>query len=216
MRRWSVSERRVSLHFGLGGGAPGTGASITERDLAHGEPPAPDPGAAARFAQALGQGGAPPSAAPARAAPGLPAPNVLPARARATFDEAATLEMLERLVDTLCVGEGGCDASRVRVDLSDAVFPGVTLSVYEDAGAWVAAFACREVAPFVALAASAHTMARRLADTLGQDALWRVIADGLPSHDPAWARWCDARGGDPGAPRNSMEAFASAPGVHAR
>ena len=211
-----MSERRVGLHLGLGGGAPGTGASISERDFSQGEPTAPDPAAAARFAQALARGGARPAPVPTHAAPSLPAPLVRPARTRATFDETATLEMLERLVDTLCIRDGDCDAPRVRIELSDAVFPGVSLSVYEDAGAWVAAFACRDVASFVALAASAHTMARRLADTLAQDVLWRVIADGLPGDDPTWAPWCDARGHDGGGPGSAREAFASAPGVHAR
>ncbi len=211
-----MSERRVGLNLTLGHGGPGTGTSIAQREFAQGEPPTADPAAAARFAEALGAGSAQ-SPQPARqTAPGLPMPYARLARPMHAFDEAATVEMLERLVDTLYVCEHGGDARHVRIDLDDAVFPGVTLSVYRDAGAWVAAFACRAVGPFIALAGAAPTMARRLAHTLGQDVLWRVIAEGLPSDDPTWLPWCDRTDPDARGPQGATEAFASAPGVHAR
>lgn len=88
---------------------------------------------------------------------------------------------LQHLVGRLMVGEGagGTGGRMLMMDIGDEILPGVTVSVYEDAGAWVAEFRCREEAPFCLLAQRASSMASKLADELGQDAVWRVMAEGL-------------------------------------
>jgi hypothetical protein len=82
--------------------------------------------------------------------------------------------------------------------LDDALFPGVAVSVFEDAGAWVAEFRCSQIESYLSLSAPAADMARQLANELRRDTLWRVldesegpVADGDSDH--------------------STEAFASAP-----
>lgn len=209
-----MRERRVGLDLRLGQGASGT--SIAERDFAHGEPTPPDPAAVARFARAFEAAGDGHARETEPATAPLATPSPRRRSSPPSFDHDAALEMLEHMVDTLCVGDGAETTRKVRIDLADAVFPGVTLSVFEDAGAWVASFDCREPQPFIALAGASHAMARRLADTLGQDALWRVIAHELPVGDDEWMHWCDAHWIDTDGQRAGTESFASAPGGRVR
>lgn len=95
------------------------------------------------------------------------------------------------------------------MDISDELLSGVTVAVFEDAGAWVAEFRCRQEQPFVLLAEPAQQMASRLADALGAEAVWRVVGDGL-TPGGTWDRLVNNE--TDGLP--STEAFASCP--HAR
>lgn len=118
---------------------------------------------------------------------------------------------LQNLVGRLMVGEGssGAGGRMLMMDLSDEILPGVTVSVYDDAGAWVAEFRCREEEPFRLLAQRAAVMASKLADELGQDAVWRVVAEGL---SPG-GEWSTLVNNDhEGCP--STEAFASCVRAH--
>jgi len=99
---------------------------------------------------------------------------------------------LQDNVKRLMVAE---DQRSLRMDLDPTAFPGVIVEVFEDAGAWVAQFTCSERSSFDRLAGAANEMSLRMAEALGRDALWRVIAEG-PGLD----------GQDP------VEAFSSSPG----
>lgn len=115
------------------------------------------------------------------------------------------------MVSRLMVGDGSTSAGgrQLMLDISDELLPGVTVAVFEDAGAWVAEFRCRQEGPFELLAEQGHAMAARLAETLGSDAVWRVLADGL-TPGGSWERLVDNR--LEGLP--SFEAFATC--VHPR
>jgi hypothetical protein len=100
---------------------------------------------------------------------------------------------LQDNVKRLLVGE---DQRSLRLDLDPAVFPGTSVRVYEDAGAWVAEFSCSNADSFERLARPAQEMAASLAQALSSDALWRVVLIGIDGAD---------------APE-PVESFASAPG----
>ena len=92
----------------------------------------------------------------------------------------------------------GQDARRVRLELEENLYPGVSVAIFEDAGAWVAEFRCSQPSSYAELAEPARDMARQLADELHHDALWRVIdeSEGPVVDDD---------------PDHTTEAFASAP-----
>ena len=113
---------------------------------------------------------------------------------------------LSQMVQRMMVGDGStsADGRQLMLDISDELLPGVTVAVFEDAGAWVAEFRCRQEGPFELLAEQGHAMAARLSETLGSDAVWRVLADGL-TPGGSWERLVDNR--LEGLP--SFEAFAT-------
>lgn len=211
-----MAERPIHLDARDISGRMGSQANSSRQ-----QPGQPSPQDAQRFARALqGQGDSPAAAAPAAASPAAPLPTFpgLMAHAAASAQAAPVTQKLEtlrqdlsQLVGRLMVGDGSASAGgrSLMMDLSDEMLPGVTVSVFEDAGAWVAEFRCREEAPFVLLAESATQMASRLADSLGQDAVWRVVSEGL-SPGGAWDRLVNNQ--TDGSP--STEAFASC--AHAR
>jgi hypothetical protein len=166
----------------------------------------PTPHEAQRFAQAMKADAVAEESAVRRAPPGAPSPEASADRPASAFDlmrrmslpatppavppdvqQRANASMerlrqdLQNLVGRLMVGDGssGAGGRMLMMDISDEILPGVTVSVYDDAGAWVAEFRCREEAPFCLLAQRASSMASKLADELGQDAVWRVMAEGL-------------------------------------
>lgn len=127
-------------------------------------------------------------ATPAAAA-GVPASKV----PQAAVGSEQLLRDLQDNVKRLLVGE---DQRSLRLDLDPAVFPGTSVRVYEDAGAWVAEFSCSNADSFDRLARPAQEMAASLAQALSSDALWRVVLIGIDGAD---------------APE-PVESFASAPG----
>lgn len=167
-----------------------------------------------RFARALA---APPlaNAGAAESSPLLPSPLLSSPLSpppqgvqspQAPFDDLR--DDLQRMVGQLMVGQDASPSGSrlLRMEINEDLLPGVTVRVFEDAGAWVAEFLCRDESSYVMLAEPAQEMARRLAQTLENDSVWRVVADGLiPSGD--WARLVN--NSSDGLP--STEMFASSP-----
>jgi len=106
--------------------------------------------------------------------------------------------LMPLLKDSLKGLQVGQDARSVRMELSDDLYPGVSVAIFEDAGAMVAEFRCSQQSSYDALAAPAQEMASQLADDISRDALWRVIDE---SAGPVAE----------GDPDHTTEAFASAP-----
>ena len=193
-----MTERSVQLHmrtpterqdFGLGAG-----------DSQGSLPQSPGEGSTDRFKQAMKA---------SDLAPELPLPGDKNEAAVATpmalFGGASggntnvikpgVMNLLKESLKGLQVGQ---EQRSVRMALDDSLFPGVAVSVFEDAGAWVAEFRCSQIESYRSLSAPAADMARQFANELRRDTLWRVldesegpVADGDNDH--------------------TTEAFASAP-----
>ena len=165
-----MSERPVTLDLSVTAGDVGLRDMATPR-----ERQAANQGDVSRFAAALA-GGAP---ADAEAPSVLPeGPMALLAGASRSPSTTATLApLLSGVVSQLMVGDGSTSARSTRMTLSDDVLPGVVVAVYEEAGAWVAEFACSEDASYRLLAEAATDLAYRLAAELARDAVWRVKTD---------------------------------------
>ena len=91
----------------------------------------------------------------------------------------------------------------LRVEVDPQVLPGVSLTLHEDAGAWIAEFECSREESFLLLARPAAEMAHKMAQSLNQDAVWRVTAEGLPL-EGTWQDLVQAH-----LPRPGVEACAS-------
>ena len=164
---------------------------------------APDAETTHRFREAL-NGDPVPTDSVVSAAPGSPFD--LLKRASDTPAPTQVLSTLSSMVQQLMVGEGLVGRRTLRPQINPEVLPGVSVTVTEDAGAWVADFECQQEDSFLRLARSAQEMAPRLAQMLQQDAVWRVTALGLPD-EGAWTSWLQSHLDRPG-----MEACASPPG----
>jgi hypothetical protein len=192
-----MTERSVQLHlrtpterqdFGMGaGGSQGT-------------PDSPTDGSAERFKQAMKAS----DLAPQAPLPGEQAGKAV-ANPMGLFGAVVPADtpgvhpgVMNLLKDSLKGLQVGQEQRGVRMELDDALYPGTAVSVFEDAGAWVAEFRCRQIDAYRALAEPAQEMARRLADELERDALWRVIDE---SDGPVAEGDAD----------HTTEAFASAP-----
>lgn len=164
-----MSERPVTLDLGVTAGDVGRRDASTPR-----ERQSPQQNDILRFATALRGEPAGEQHAPATLPDGPMA--LLGGAARAaTAPTAATLgTLLAGVVTRLMVGDGSTSARGTRLTLSDDVLPGVVVAVQEEAGAWVAEFACSDRASYRILADAAHDMACRLAADLARDAVWRV------------------------------------------
>jgi hypothetical protein len=92
-----------------------------------------------------------------------------------TDHQPKSLQQLQGMVKSLAVGR-------------DESWPGVEMWVFEDAGAWVAQFRCRDESSFLRLATQAREMAGELARELQNDAVWCVVAEQLP-HAGSWQVW---------------------------
>jgi hypothetical protein len=193
-----MTERSVQLHtrtpterqdFGMGAGS------------SQNMPSTPGDGSAERFKQAMKASDlAPPSPPPGEStAQAVANPmglfGAVPASAGSTAIKPGVMNLLKDSLKGLQVGQ---EQRSVRMELDEGLYPGVAVSVYEDAGAWVAEFRCSELASFQSLAEPAQSMARQLADELRRDALWRVIDE---SEGPVAEGDAD----------HTTEAFASAP-----
>jgi hypothetical protein len=86
-------------------------------------------------------------------------------------------EGLAQAADRLLVGDGSSGRREVRIDLKDEVLPGVTVSVYEDEGRLVAAFACSSESSRETLNGCAQPLADELARSLSRPTLVRVTTD---------------------------------------
>ncbi len=89
----------------------------------------------------------------------------------------ALAEALQGSAEQLLVADGSQGRRQVRVELKDDMLPGVSVSVYEEAGRVVADFICANEASRERLAAMARPLAEQLAGSLGRDTRVRVSAD---------------------------------------
>lgn len=169
-----MSERSVQLHLH-------TPTERQDMDLGQSQsqtlPDAPQDGSAERFRQALRESGSPSVGEPAAAIPSGPmglfgSGAHAPAAGVQPVVHPGVLQLLQDSIKGLQVGQ---DQRGVRMELDDGLYPGVAVSVFEDAGAWVAELRCRDSESYRSLAAPAQDMARQLAQTLQRDALWCVI-----------------------------------------
>lgn len=109
------------------------------------------------------------------------APGVV-ANAAAPMASAPVRETLHQVVKRLLVGDGREGLRSVRMGLADDVMPGVEVEVFQDSGAWVASFECRDPSSFERLAQPANQMAQELALAVQGNATWRVKpAENLPA-----------------------------------
>lgn len=168
----------------------------------HSSPQEADPQAAERFGEALAQAtqasagatiggrllspfellGAVPQAATAAVSVGDASPS------------AALVSLLQDSVNGLLVGEGQEGRREVRITLEESLMPGVSVALYEDAGAWVADVCCSNATSYDTLARAVSDMARQMAQALARDALWRVTLETTSTGEPV-----------------TVEAFASCP-----
>jgi len=102
------------------------------------------------------------------------------------------IQALANMVCAMAVSDGSQERRAVRVELTDSVLPGVSLSVYLAYGEWVADFTCTVQSSFDCLAVDAPTTAQQLSDALRQPACWLVSMD-PPECDPVEARALPAR-----------------------
>ena len=103
----------------------------------------------------------------------------MPADAASAGGEVAAFlsRDLAEAADRLLVGDGSSGRREVRFELKSDVLPGVTVSVYQEAGCVVAAFACASEASREKLCAAAPGLAAELAQSLGRACLVRVTTD---------------------------------------
>jgi hypothetical protein len=185
-----------SIQFGLR-----TGNHTPLRDgegVQHSVPDDADPQAAARFGQAMAQSEADAVALDeSHASPFSLLGSGLVTTGTATVDVARRHEilgLLHHLVQRLLVSEDPQGRREVRMTLAEDLLPGVTVALYEDAGAWVADLCCSDVSSYETLARPASQMASQLAQALACDAVWRVKLDEISAGEPM-----------------AIEAFASCP-----
>lgn len=177
----------------------GTHGDLQSGAGAHSSPQEADPQAAERFGEALAQApagatiggrllspfellGAVPQAATAAVSVGDASPS------------AALVSLLQDSVNGLLVGEGQEGRREVRITLEESLMPGVSVALYEDAGAWVADVCCSNATSYDTLARAVSDMARQMAQALARDALWRVTLETTSTGEPV-----------------TVEAFASCP-----
>ena len=93
---------------------------------------------------------------------------------------SSLLDSVAELADRILVDVGDQGRREVRIEVSEDVLPGVSLSVYQQHGEWIAAFRCTDPAAYTLLAEPAEQMARDLADLLQAPARWCVTFDSTP------------------------------------
>jgi len=175
----SLTERRIGLDTAIAQGMPDLsqqGAGGARRDAADADRRA--------FEQALAGGDQDPAQKTdgAPAAQAVPRPFALFGGPAAPAPQAAAAPLglagsLAEAADRLLVGDGSSGRREVRIDLKNEVMPGVTVSVYEEEGRLVAAFACASEASREKLNACAQVLADELARSLGRSTLVRVSTD---------------------------------------
>lgn len=189
------------MHLGLRDMAQRKASDLGESRYAprHGA----DPESQRQFSESMSQSSETAQQAPQTALPAGPFALFASAVPAPAVHEGV-IDSLREMVGRLLVDDSGNGS--LRIDLADDVMPGVAVSVREDAGAWLAEFHCRVEASFIRLAEPAQEMARALAAALSRDAVWRVVADGLPPGG-RWQTMADDRDG-----QWAVEAFASSLG----
>ena len=191
-----MSERSVQLHLRTPTERQDSGLGQAASQFKA----APDQDSQQRFAQAMKASDlAPTSPLPGESSnQAATSPMGLFGSPQATASTALKPGLMPLLKDSLKGLQVGQDARSLRLELDDSLYPGVSVSIFEDAGAWVAEFRCSHAPSYAELATSAQDMARQLADELHHDALWRVIDE---SQGPVAQDDTD----------HTTEAFASAP-----
>ncbi len=188
-----MSERSVQLHLRTPTERQDMGTGHTSQWTS-----TPDEDSQQRFQQAMKASElAPPVPPPGETAP-VTHPMGLFGGAHHSEPTGVKPGLMPLLRDSLQGLQVGQDGRSIRLEISDDLYPGVSVAVFEDAGAWVAEFRCSQALSYEALSRPAHEMARELANTLERDALWRVIDE---SNGPV----------ADGDRDHTTEAFASAP-----
>lgn len=170
-----MTERRIDLDIGMARGMPDlgqSGAGASRREASDADRDA--------FEQALARdGGARPSAPPPDGAPRPFAlfPGAVPPAPAPAEAPQGLAQLLAGAADRMLVGDGGSGRREVRLDLKAEVLPGVALSVYEDEGRLVAAFACASETSRETLCRCAQSLADELARSLSRPVLVRVSTD---------------------------------------
>ena len=172
-----MTERRIELDIGLARNMPDLGqpgAGGTRREASDADRQA--------FQDALGHGADDTASDTSDAPSDVPRPFALFPGVPVSPPGAVALpgglaQALGEAADRMLVGDGGSGRREVRLDLKDEVLPGVTLSVYEDAGRLVAAFVCASEASRETLTRCAQTLADELAQSLARPVLVRVSTD---------------------------------------
>lgn len=179
----SMTDRRIDLDIGLARGMPDPGLGQSGAGASRREAPDADRQA---FEQALARdGGGPAPGTPGSSADApaeTPRPfSLFPGSADTAEAPAAAPAGLARALseaaDRMLVGDGGGGRREVRLDLKAEVLPGVTLSVYEEEGRLVAAFACASESSRETLNRCAQPLAEELAQSLARAVLVRVSTD---------------------------------------
>lgn len=106
-------------------------------------------------------------------------PSLSPALAE--HDTDTLMRSLKSLVGQMMIATDTDGSRLLRIEIDPSVLPGVSVTVGQEAGAWVAEFECTAEDSFLRLARPATQMAQRLARLLDCDTIWRVLAKGLPS-----------------------------------
>jgi len=174
----TMTERRIDLDIGMARSMPDLGqqgAGASRREASDADRQA--------FEQALARDGGPPAESPEPSAD-TPKPFVLLSGALAPAETQAPVaapdglaQALSEAADRMLVGDGSSGRREVRLDLKAEVLPGVTVSVYEEDGRLVAAFACASEASRETLNRCAPVLAQELAQSLARAVLVRVSTD---------------------------------------
>ena len=161
-----MTERSIHLH---------TRTPTERQDFSMGAggsqsmPNTPGDGSAERFKQAMKASDLAPPAPPPGELTGQAVANpmglfgAMPTGVASAAIKPGVMKLLKDSLKGLQVGQ---EQRSVRMALDEGLYPGVAVSVYEDAGAWVAEFRCSELASFQSLAEPAQSMARPLAGEL--------------------------------------------------
>jgi len=104
-----------------------------------------------------------------------------PPHALAERDTDTLMHSLKSLVGQMMIATDSDGSRMLRIEIDPSVLPGVSVTVSQEAGAWIAEFECTVEDSFLRLARPATQMSQRLAHLLDSDTIWRVLAQGLPS-----------------------------------
>jgi hypothetical protein len=173
-----MSERHVGLDLSTGA-FDMRGSSTPHEDARAGS----DAEARRQFEAALhasedGDDAAPASLPPPALASLLKrAPASAASRASTTAAVKRDLALLRTTLSGLFVGDGRGGRRQAAMQLAADILPGVTVTVYEDGGAWVADFVCADDDAREQLCAEADPLVREMAEHCARRSGWRVMTD---------------------------------------
>jgi hypothetical protein len=181
-----VSESTVQL-----GVRTGPHADLQNGGWMQQQPQDPDPQASSRFSQALADPSSTPSSG--EGVPMIGGPfdllgGVQKAKPQSEGGhdvgaQAALLASVQDVMKQLLIGEGRDGRREARMTLDESLMPGVTVALYEDAGAWVTDVMCSHVDSYQTLARAVFDLARQMSLALSRDAHWRITLDAEDAND---------------------------------